>query len=115
MPSGIWDESEYEKLIAYDGDTTEQAVKGALGVFHCHTSPDRICAGWAGCHDMEESLAVRFNWRNLDVKRLLSYVSPVPLFASGREAAEHGMQDVAEPGPDARSLVGKIKRIRGID
>jgi hypothetical protein len=114
VPSGIWEESEYDKLPAYDGTTTEQVMKGALGVFHCHTAPDLICAGWAGCHDMQENLAVRFNWGKIDGEAVLSYESPVPLFASGAEAAEHGRRDIEEPSPEARKLASKIKRVRGI-
>jgi hypothetical protein len=43
---------------------------------------------------------------------IVEYESPVPLFASGTEAAEHGQADVPEPGADAGRLIHKISRIR---
>jgi hypothetical protein len=108
VPSGVWHRAEYEKLIRYDGGTGEQAEHGAYGIFRCHMTPSRICAGWAGCHDMDESLAVRLNWRDIrDVRKLLDYVSPVPLFASGAEAAAHGMRAIRRPGAAALRMQRK--------
>lgn len=111
VPSGIWAASEYEKLPLYDGTTGEQAVKGAFQLFDCHQTDGHLCAGWVGCHDMEESLAVRFHHREVDPS-VYTYVSPVPLFASGAEAAEHGMRDLEDPSPDARAAQSKITRVR---
>lgn len=112
VPSGIWEESEYAKLPGYDGDVPDQLFAGATRLFHCHTWPARLCAGWVGCHDMENSAAVRLNHRTLDMDAVLSYVSPVPLFASGAEAAEHGMRDLPAPGPDARIKGRRIARLQ---
>lgn len=112
VPSGIWDESEYAKLAAFDGSTAEQATAGAFSVFFCHRRTGEVCAGWAGCHDMEENLAIRMSREDLDLDAIRAYESPVPLFASGADAAEHGLRDVGQPGEAARVLIGKLTRLR---
>ncbi|WP_413092699.1 DUF6283 family protein [Streptomyces phaeochromogenes] len=40
------------------------------------------------------------------------YRSPVPLFGSGNEAADHGQADIRRPDRDAARLIGKIIRTR---
>lgn len=109
VPSGVWHSSEYAKLIRYDEPTAMQP----LGVFLCHQVDGRICAGWAGCHDMDQSLGVRIatlegRLTPEQVDTLCAYTTPVPLFASGREAAAHGLADVENPSPVARRTVSKI-------
>jgi len=111
VPSGIWQASEYDKLPAYDGDTADQVLARATGLFHCHSQPANLCAGWVGCHDMTQSFAVRFNSRDVD-PAVYDYVSPVPLFASGAEAAEHGKRDLPRPGPRAQRKIGQLLRRR---
>lgn len=117
-PSGIWEESEYRKLPPYDAPTGYQPLK----VFRCHqldreASRSRVCAGWAGCHDGDElaalRIAVREGFMTAEVAEAIrDYVSPVPLFRSGAEAAAHGLAQLATPGPDAVEAVAKIKRVR---
>ncbi len=41
-----------------------------------------------------------------------AYVSPVPLFASGAEAAAHGRSGIEHPDPDAVLAIRKIERTR---
>jgi hypothetical protein len=111
VPSGVWETAEYEKLPGYDGETFEQPI----GVFHCHRQDGRICAGWAGCHDMENSLAVRISASSGRlsaevVEALFDYETSTPLFDSGAEAAEHGMQEVEAPGPGAQRIIDKLKQ-----
>jgi hypothetical protein len=101
-PSGLWTADEYDKLLAYDGTIAEQATAGAFKVFLCHRQDGNLCAGWVGCHDMHENLAIRVYPDELDYDAILTYRSPVPLFASGAEAAEHGKRDIDNPGPAAR-------------
>jgi hypothetical protein len=108
VPPGIWDDSEYDKLPGYDHDVPEQAMAGASGLFGCHTHPDQLCSGWVGCHDMENNLAIRLHWRNVD-PAVFDYVSPVPLFGSGAEAAAHGKQ---EPDLESDRKMRQIIRIR---
>lgn len=110
--SGVWHQSEYEKLPEYDRETGEQPP----GLFLCHCSPaegrPRVCAGWAGCHDMHHSLGVRFaaalNPELADA--LLNYECEVPLFATGAEAAAHGLADVAQPGAQAARVIERLER-----
>jgi hypothetical protein len=118
VPSGIWAEDDYAKLPRYDRPTGEQPP----ALFRCHLY-DRedergpVCAGWAGCHDGEELLALRVAAMTGDitletVDAIRDYVSPVPLFASGAEAATHGMKDILTPGDEARAAIRKIERRR---
>lgn len=118
VPSGVWNESEYAKLPRYDGTTSEQMAAGALTAFACHQQNGRLCAGWVGCHDMNESLGLRMAVRIGTVspegwEDAMDYVSPVPLFASGAEAAAHGMAEVEEPGVHARRTIDRLERKRG--
>ena len=80
-------------------------------MFRCHSRQEQICAGWAGCHDMNESLALRMSRRDID-PAIMDYVSPVPLFASGADAAEHGKRDLAEPGADAAQKIAQLLQVR---
>lgn len=111
VPSGIWDASEYDKLPVFDLGTGEQALAGASAPFHCHSTPALLCAGWAGCHDMAENLAIRMNIRVID-PAVFDYVSPVPLFTSGAEAAEHGKRDLPAPGPEAVRKARQLLRLQ---
>lgn len=111
VPSGIWAPDEYAKLPGYDGDVPDQLAAGAVGVFMCHQADGHICAGWAGCHDMENNLAVRLHASEVDPVTI-NYRSPVPLFGSGAEATEHGMRDVAAPGAQARAKATQLMRVR---
>lgn len=108
VPSGLWATEEYDKLPGYDGSIAEQATAGALGLFFCHQQDGNLCAGWVGCHDMRNSLAVRVRADRLDLDAVLGYRSPVPLFTSGREAAEHGQRDINEPGEAARRKIRQL-------
>jgi hypothetical protein len=114
VPSGVWHPDEYAKLPAYDRPTAEQPT----GVFICHQDPGdpRLCAGWVGCHG-DESLALRLatalgKLTDVDAEAVFGYVSPVPLFGSGSEAAAHGMRGVVAPTPTAKQAINKLLRQR---
>jgi len=112
-PSGLWDASEYARLIDYDGEIGDQAMAGAFGLFACHCTPGQLCAGWLGHRDPSELLAVRLGLvsHRLDPE-IVDYRTDVELWRSGAEAAAHGLRDLAEPGAAAREAVRKIMRIR---
>lgn len=113
VPSGVWKPEEYEKLPPYDGETFEQPP----GLFLCHRQDGHACAGWVATHDMHESLAFRLAClQGVDegatdewVDSFLDYTTDVPLFASGQEAHDHGMAEVAKPGPKARKVIDRVK------
>lgn len=109
VPSGIWDATEYEKLTMYDGDTVEQILNGATGLFMCHQQNGCLCSGWVACHDARHLAAYRF--QEVDPSTF-DYVSPVPVFASGAEAAAHGMADIEDPSLNARQAVAKLDRLQ---
>lgn len=111
VPSGIWQAGEYDKLPAYDGDVPEQVMARATALFHCHSQPVNLCAGWVGCHDMDSNLAMRMNVRDVH-PAVFEYNSPVPLFASGTEAAGHGKRDLPAPGPEARRKTRQLLRMQ---
>lgn len=109
VPSGVWAEEEYVKLYGYDLDTPFQPP----GAFYCHLSDGRLCSGWVGCHDMNESLGLRLaammgHLSEADVKAALDYSSPVELFESGEAAADHGRHEITTPSPAARLVVDKL-------
>lgn len=110
-PSGLWDDSEYEKLPDYDKPTGEQPPK----VFMCHQQDGRMCAGWTACHDMEESFGIRMavlmgRISEEDLETIFDYTTPVPVFESGGEAAAHGLRDLYTPGEKATKVAAKLRR-----
>lgn len=107
VPSGIWDASEYEKLLAYDGETGEQLINGGTSLFMCHQQNGHLCSGWVACHDTRHLLALRLH--KVD-RSTFTYKSPVPVFASGAEAAAHGMAEIERPGNAARSAIAKVEK-----
>lgn len=111
VPSGVWHESEYDKLPLYDLPTGDQPP----AAFYCHQQTGRLCAGWVGCHDMDEAISLRFAFFGErldgdDIEAALDYVSPVPLWGSGAEAAEHGRADIETPGVKAQRTVERLTR-----
>lgn len=109
VPSGVWAAHEYQKLPLYDGETWEQSP----ALFFCHQQDGHLCAGWLGCHDQQHLLALRLH--EAAVSQLAwEYHSPVELFASGAEAAAHGMKDIASPGQRASEMISRLaaKRMR---
>lgn len=114
VPSGIWAPEEYEKLRIYDAGTGEQAMAGAFRLFTCHQANGMLCAGWVGCHDMTECLAVRLHYSKIDADAVYGYVCPVPLFGSGAEAAAHGMADAGHKSAAANAALDKIVRVRAL-
>lgn len=113
VPSGIWDPKEYGKLPEYDKPTMEQPPE----LFLCHQQNGRVCAGWAGTHDMNENFAVRLGsiTGSIDpdvTAAILDYETPVELFESGEAAAQHGMANVDELTDDAKKAIWKLVRKR---
>lgn len=90
-------------------------------VFLCHQQEKdeatRLCSGWVGTHDIGQLLSLRLT-HAMDalsdevLEKLCYYNSPVPLFSSGREAAEHGLLDIDNPGEEAERIAQKIARNR---
>jgi hypothetical protein len=111
VPAGIWSADEYAKLPGYDGDTGEQIMKRALGLFYCHQNDGHLCAGWVACHDMRHAAALRFNAVDPST---YDYESPGPVFASGHDAAVHGLSGVNNPGPAAKAAIAKLMRKLGL-
>lgn len=110
-PSGLWDVTEYEKLPEFDAETPFQPPS----VFMCHQNDGCLCAGWVGVHDMYESLGLRIASgeeaiSEEDLNTVLEYTTDVPLFASGREAAEHGLREIERPPDEAVRVMVKLKR-----
>lgn len=104
VPSGVWHDEEYAKLRRYDRPTGEQPP----AAFSCHATPERLCHGWAVVH------STRGHAFDLLALRLLGGppVPPavVPLFSSGAQAADHGEQDIARPGPAAVRAIDTLRR-----
>ena len=115
VPSGIWAEEEYSKLIEYDRETFDQPH----GLFQCHQNGHgdpraRLCAGWVAVHG-DRLLALRIAAAtNRIAPEVLEYSTDVPLWPTGAAAAEHGMAEIDAPGPDAFRVMGKIGQKRDV-
>lgn len=113
VPSGVWHEDEYQKLVAYDRNTAEQPT----ALFQCHqvdlgSDQARLCAGWVGCHGTE-LLALRIGVATGEVSPdVLSYSTRIPLFASGAAARDHGIAEIDDPSPAAETVIQKISNNR---
>jgi hypothetical protein len=114
VASGIWHEDEYDKLPTYDGDIPEQVMQGGMAAFHCHTEPDNLCAGWVGHREHPtDLLAVRLGLSSGSMDpSVAEYITEVPLFSSGTEAAEHGKREILSPSVRAQSNINKILKQR---
>lgn len=110
VPSGVWERHEYEKLPQYDGDTGQQAMQGAMALFMCHQRDGCLCGGWLATHDTRHLLALRVNAVDASA---YDYETDVPVFASGREAHDHGVRDVDDPSPEARRKIDGLRKQRG--
>lgn len=116
VPSGIWAPEEYAKLAARDVETVYQPVE----IFACHLygkgERRRYCAGAAGCYDADHLLALRVGLMNGEITpevadQIRTYVSPVPLFSTGVEAALHGMAEITNTSTEARAAMDKLNKI----
>lgn len=123
VPSGVWSEDEYAKLTDYDpiwmtwpNGKSHLMPSSLIAVFHCHqensTGIPTVCRGWLSVHD--DCIAVRLALADgrLTEEQVDAPVA-VELFATGEEAAEHGMADYYDPGPEARDMQTKLLR-RGV-
>ena len=108
VPSGIWHVTEYAKLPRYDLPTAQQPFTA----FACHQQDGRLCAGWVGCHDTGQLMALRLPLEGLTFEEqceLHDYQTPVPLFSSGTEAAEHGLKNYEEPDEKAERMRRRLR------
>jgi len=105
VPSGLWQEHEYDKLVDYDAPTGEQP----FATFACHASPEAHCHGWAVVHmnrgHENELLALRVSPPDGGIPQEV-----VPLFDSGEEAAEHGKADLEEPSEEAWIAMDRLMK-----
>lgn len=119
VASGVWAAEEYEKLVEYDAPTSSQPPIP----FMCHDSDrsvlDTLCAGWFHCHNSRgrefELLAVRLAeaFGKLDPSTI---EDPEPeLFASGVEAALHGVREIAAPSDQAQRTIDALLIKHGAD
>lgn len=109
VPGGIWDASEYSKLVAYDAPIPEQPT----ALFKCHQGQEELCAGWVAHRDPADLLALRMGLSTGDVDlAVFDYTTTVPLFPSGREAAAHGVASIENPDERAQAAIRKIITVR---
>jgi len=111
VPSGVWAATEYTKLPAYDGGIGDQLVNGGTALFLCHQKNNSLCSGWLACHGPTELLAMRLHHHAVEPETF-DYETTVPVFASGAEAAAHGMRDIEEPKIDAHRVMARLQRKR---
>lgn len=103
VPSGVWNRSDYLKLLDYDKPTGEQP----FAPFGCHEVPKLFCTGWAQCHGWE-----LISLRIADFFHGPFTIPPIktPLFKSGHEAAEHGLKQTGLKAKRAILYILKLRR-----
>lgn len=111
VPSGIWSAEEYAKLPAYDGDIPDQVTKGAAALFMCHQRDGCLCGGWLASHGPNRLLALRLHPVHSSA---FDYQPGVEVFASGAQAASHGLTDIEKPGPKARAKIDGLLKARSL-
>ena len=107
VPSGVWAATEYVKLPPYDGTIVEQLLGAGRPLFMCHQQDGNLCAGWLGTHGPKNLLALRLHVDSVKPE-VFDYESPVPLFASGAEACEHGLKGVKQPDAEAKRVIDRL-------
>lgn len=112
VPPGIWEEHEYAKLPSYDGQIIDQIENGGVPLFMCHQNDGCLCGGWLACHGPTELLAMRLAAAKGRIDpSVWDYDPKVPVFATGAEAAEHGMSGIEDPPPEAeRKIIGLMRQ-----
>ena len=109
-PSGVWAKEEYQKLDDYDKETGNQPFE----IFLCHDG-DRtktLCRGWLDTHDKQNLISLRLaiSMEHVSPDIMNLPLSSVPVYASGKEAMEHGMMDLKHPSVVALELQRKLVR-----
>ena len=92
-------------LPGYDAELHSQP----RALFLCHQRDGCLCAGCVQTHGAENLLALRIHEVDPSV---FGYTSNVPTFATGVEAALHGLQDICNPGPKARAMIAGLTKSR---
>jgi len=70
-----------------------------------------LCGGWLLTHDRDHLLALRVHAHNLDMS-VWSYAPTIEVFASGAEAAAHGISGIENPSPEAQRKIDGLVRQR---
>lgn len=110
VPSGVWSRDEYEKLPQYDGDTGQQFMAGAVGVFMCHQRDGCVCGGWLVTHDVDHLAALRVN--QVDPS-CFDYDPGVECWPTGKAAHDHGVAMIDAPSDAALRVMRGLERLRG--
>lgn len=108
VPSGVWDTSEYDKLLEYDKETFDQPTS----VFLCHQQNGCLCRGWLDCHG-ERLLSIRLasSMGTVDNEQLCEAFDngpAVPVFESGAAAAKHGKRGIKRLSKPAKTMIDKL-------
>ena len=110
VQSGLWAAEEYDKLPVFDKDYLDDGTP-VLQQFLCHQTNvvghKLMCRGWVATH--REGIAVRLAMieGTLDPDEVYQDC-PVPLFASGAEACEHGLREIEKPSLRAKKKVAAL-------
>lgn len=109
VPSGIWVDEEYDKILPYDNETFAQPPR----VFMCHQNDGALCRGWLDCHG-PDLLGMRLSCSmgEVDPKELIQALDDgpaVPVFETAADAAKHGRKSIKRPGRKAKLLMDKIE------
>jgi hypothetical protein len=112
VPSGIWEASEYDKILPYDNETMFQPPT----VFMCHQKDGSLCRGWLDCHG-PDLLGMRLacfkgEVSPEDLVKALEEGPAVPVFKTADLASRHGRKAIEKPSKKAKTLINQIERKR---
>lgn len=107
----VWAPEEYAKLPRYDAETFAQPV----APFFCHSQDGTLCAGWLGCADPSELLAVRLGVSSgrLDPSAL-DYSTDAPLLTPEAPCSAASVPLPKRPSKGAREVIRKLERAKRI-
>ena len=111
VPSGVWHEEEYQKLLLYSNETMDQPT----AVFACHNQPDDVCTGWLATGLRAEPRRAMLSLRlAMSMQTLTGFAEFEPehdFFDTHTEAAEHGLRDIDDPSPEAQDAMVVLGRM----
>ncbi|WP_126977517.1 DUF6283 family protein [Frigidibacter oleivorans] len=103
-PAGAKAEDRYETLAAYDLPTPFQPEE----VLMCDERKGCLCGGWLMSHDRRQLLALQLHADRVDPS-VWDYAPDVEVFASGHDAADHGLSGLdAEDKQAPRRMAGTL-------
>lgn len=106
-PLGIWDKSEYLRLLQFD----EPTYKQSSSTFRCHNDSNCLCQGWLDCHDATQLLSIRIASIQQRLAPDFNFErSGADVYSSAKELVYANMRACGDPGDRAKRCIKKLTR-----